>query len=66
MLTHMGYYPRFKDRAKLNSHSPTLEITARMLSAFKPILSKGGGSSGKLSVEAVAEVMNERTHPSRR
>ena len=65
MIDHMGFHANFRGRSGKNSHAPTLETARRMHPAFKRHINSANFGNN-LSVEQVAEILNEQTHPSRR
>jgi uncharacterized protein YfbU (UPF0304 family) len=64
LVNDLGRWTRFEGR-DLNSHMPSIEGYQRMLQAFEN-LPEQAKYERSLSVEEIASVVNERTHPSNR
>lgn len=66
MIEHMRRFSNFAGRGDLNSHSPTVDISQRMLEVFRPIRNEMGMRHGGLTADELIAIFKARIHPSRR
>ncbi len=55
MIEQFGDFPEFASRVDLNSHSPTRDITARMLPVFNAAVTR---MQGYLTVDDLIAILN--------